>query len=326
MKDFTIEEYKQSFLNEDRLATCYAKKWFKMFVPKSYGGLQLSMENACRELIQISTLQGGLGWTVNLGAGANWFAGFFEDEIAKKLFTNEKVVIAGSGFANGSWHNTDCGFSISGQWSKCTGANHATLFSLIAKNENKGDKVFVVPSHLVQLSEEKWPIMGMRNSSSYGIVLEDVSTPFGYDFEINKIKNHEDYGVFHIPFQYFARLCMSASYLGTVRCLINICQTELAKPQVISIINGDLLSRIEKAEQLLFEYARKVEKLSKENIKSELDDLKINSILSQNNLAIFDGVQQLFLAGGLPFIEEDKLVHWAYRDVLTAVQHHMVKS
>jgi hypothetical protein len=47
--------------------------------------------------------------------------------------------------------------------------------------------------------------------------------------------------------------------------------------------------------------------------------------LGENNMKIFDAVQGLFLAGGLPFIEEDKLVHWAYRDVLTAVQHFMVK-
>ena len=100
MNPFTIEEYQQFYLNEDKLQKCYEEKWFKMFVPKSCDGLQLSMKEGCRELLNIAEFQGGLGWTVNLGAGANWFTGFFEEKIAKELFTPENAVIAGSGYTN----------------------------------------------------------------------------------------------------------------------------------------------------------------------------------------------------------------------------------
>lgn len=325
MKKFTIEEYQQFYLNKDRLEKCYAEKWFKLFVPKSYNGLQLSMEEGCRDLLKIAEIQGGLGWTVNLGAGANWFSGFFEDEIAKVLFSSEDAVIAGSGTTTGEWKSTDLGFKITGEWSKCTGANHASLFSLAANNEKNGSKVFVVPKDKVKLSEEKWPIMGMRNSSSFGITLNEVEIPKGYDFQMNVIKNNSDYGVFHIPFQSFARLCMSASYLGVVRCLANVCLNELAKPKVISIVENDLLPLMVPFEEELYEIASMTEEksLSGEFNEKYQENLRIE--LGKNNLKIFDVVQTLFLAGGLPFIEEDKLVHWAYRDVLTAVQHFMVK-
>jgi len=166
MKAFTIEEYQQLYLNEDKLQKCYDEKWFKLFVPKRYNGLQLSMEEGCRELLNIGGIQGGLGWTVNLGAGANWFSGFFEDEVAKVLFTPENAVIAGSGTTSGNWKQTSLGYEITGEWSKCTGANHASLFSLTANNTEQGSKIFVVPRDKVELSQEKWPIMGMRNSSS----------------------------------------------------------------------------------------------------------------------------------------------------------------
>jgi hypothetical protein len=325
MKAFTIEEYQQLYLNEDKLEKCYQEKWFKLFVPKSYGGLELSMEDGCRKLMEIAEIQGGLGWTVNLGAGANWFSGFFEDEVAKVLFSPKKAVIAGSGFANGEWKATSQGYKITGEWSKCTGANHATLFSLIANNNNQEPRIFVVPKEKVQLSEEKWPIMGMRNSSSFGITLDEVEVPIGYDFQINVIKNNPNYGVFHIPFQSFARLCMSASYLGVINCLVNHCLKDLRKPLVVEIIEDQLMPLIQTAEQKLYEVANQVESLSLAENYSEEAEQNMRKELGGNNMYIFEVVQSLFLAGGLPFIEEDKLVHWAYRDVLTAVQHFMVK-
>lgn len=326
MNPFTIDEYQQFYLNEDRLLKCYQENWFKIFVPKSYDGLQLSMKEGCKKLLDIAEIQGGLGWTVNLGAGANWFSGFYEDEIARKLFSPKNAVIAGSGYANGNWSATSQGYKISGAWSKCTGADHATLFSLIANSKTEGSKIFVVPKEKVELAEEKWPIMGMRNSSSFGITLKEVEIPKGYDFQMNVIKNNFDYGVFHIPFESFARLCMSSSYLGVVKCLRNICLIKLRKPLVLSVIEEHLSPLIDKAEYELYDLAKKVEELSfSGDYFDSKEEKNLSQKLGENNMKIFDVLQTLFLAGGLPFIEEDKLVHWAYRDVLTAVQHYMVK-
>ncbi|PKR80632.1 hypothetical protein CW751_09690 [Brumimicrobium salinarum] len=325
MSPFTIQEYQQFHLNTNRLEECYTEKWFKMFVPKTYNGLQLSMEEGCRKLLKIAEIQGGLGWTVNLGAGANWFAGFFDDEVANKLFSPEKAVIAGSGTVNGSWEDVKKGFEITGQWSKCTGAAHATLFSITAKNSDEEPKTFVVPREQVMLSKEKWPIMGMRNSSSFGISLQKATVPIGYDFKMNEVKNHLDYGVFHIPFQSFARLCMSASFLGVVLCLMRHCLRENSKSKVTSIIKNELEPLIRSTANRLYQLAERTENRSKQNQLLEQDAMQIKTELGKAHLAIFDVVQSLFLAGGLSFIEEDQIIHWAYRDVLTAVQHFMVK-
>src|SRR5690554_2094788 len=240
MKPFTIEEYQQFELNEDRLNKCYKEKWFKLFVPTAYNGLELPMVDGCRELLKIATLQGGLGWTVNLGAGANWFSGFFVDEVASKIFSPEKAVVAGSGFTNGVWKLKEDDYEITGSWSKCTGAHHATLFSLSANHSLEGSKLFVVPREKVKLSNDKWPIMGMRNSSSFGIILDHVKVPKGYDFQMNVVRNNSHYSVLHIPFSSFARLCMSASYLGVVKCLMHYCLDELSKPLALEIIENQL--------------------------------------------------------------------------------------
>src|SRR5690554_6386288 len=135
------------------------------------------MREGCKVLKEIAGIQGGLGWTVNLGAGSNCFSAFFNDEVAETQFVSCQAVVRGSGFTSGEWRTTTNGYQISGESSKCAGANHATLFSLQANSKKERAKIFVVPNEQVQLSAEKWPIMGMRNSSSFGIVLDQAEVP-----------------------------------------------------------------------------------------------------------------------------------------------------
>lgn len=324
MKEFTINEYKIDHLLEDRLAYCYQEKWFKIFVPKSYGGLELSMKDACKKLNEISSIQGGLGWTINLGAGANWFSGFFEEQVAQKVFFDDKIVIAGSGYLGGNWKLTKDGFIVNGSWTKCTGAAHATYFSVISENELGEEKIFIVPRTEVQLDREDWQIAGMKNSSSFKIILENSFVPAGYDFKMNDVRNHHEYKAFHIPFDPFARLCITASYLGTIRCLVRLTKEAMDKEWVNNQL--DIIeTKLSIAEKELNGWAEKVEELSFSKKFNDVIEQKMNMDLGNRNVKLFHDVQTLFLIGGLPFVEEDKILHWAYRDVLVAAQHYLVK-
>jgi hypothetical protein len=323
---FEIDEYKQSHLSQKRLDFLFDKNWFKMFVPKDYGGLELSLEEGARILTKAANLQGGLGWTLNLGAGANWFSGFFDDETAKTLFSPSKAVIAGSGFASGKFETVDLNVVLNGKWSRCTGAANATLFSLNAKNETGKITSFVVPREQVKLSEDKWPIFGLKNTSSHAIQLNNVEIPKEYGFQINVIKNHHEYPVFHIPFESFARICMSSSFIGIVKCLVRYIESDLLpdKPK-LAIDIQKILKLILKSEAKRNELSEQLSDLSfKKEISAKFES-QLRQQLGENNELLFDLVQQAFSKGGLPFVEEDHLIHWAYRDVLTGVQHYMVK-
>lgn len=323
---FEIEEYKQSHLSQKRLDFLYENNWFKMFVPKDYGGLELSLEEGAKILTKAATLQGGFGWALNLGAGANWFSGLFNDETAKTLFSPSKAVIAGSGFANGKYEEVDSDVKINGKWSRCTGAAHATLFSLNAKNENGKITSFVVPREQVKLSDDKWPIFGLKNTSSHTIQLNNVQIPSDFGFQMNVIKNHHDYPVFHVPFDSFARICLSSSFIGIVKCLVKYIESDLLpnKPELTTDIQK-ILKLILKAEAKRNELSEELTFLSFDKEVSAKFESQLRQQLGENNELLFELVQQIFFKGGLAFVEEDQLIHWAYRDVLTGVQHYMVK-
>lgn len=323
---FEIEEYKQSYLSQKRLDFLYDKNWFKMFVPKDFGGLELSLADGAKILTKAATIQGGFGWTLNLGAGANWFSGFFTDSTAKSLFSSPKGVIAGSGFASGTYGVNDSKVMLNGKWSRCTGAAHASLFSLNAKSETGKITSFVVPREQAKLSEDKWPIFGLKNTSSHAIELNKVEIPIEYGFQINDIKNHEEYAVYHISFESFARICMSSSFIGIVKCLVRIVEYDLlSKKPEIAIDIQKILKLILKSEAKRNELSEELTSLSFDREVSTSFESQLKTQLGENNELLYELVQQLFFKGGLPFVEEDQLIHWAYRDVLTGVQHYMVK-
>lgn len=324
---FEIEEYKKSYLSQRRLDFLYENRWFKIFVPKDYGGLELNLIDGAKVLTKAATIQGGLGWALNLGGGANWFSGFFTDSVAKTLFSPTKAVIAGSGFTSGTFENNGPNILLNGKWSRCTGADHATLFSLNARNENGKVTSFVIPREGVRLSEDKWPILGLKNTSSFTIELNRTQIPKEYGFHINNIKNHENYDVFHIPFDSFARVCMSSSFIGIVKCLVRLIENDLLqkKPELATDIQK-ILKLILKSEATRNELSEELSYLSFNKEVNTSFESELRRQLGENNELLYGLVQQIFFKGGLSFVEEDKLIHWAYRDVLTGVQHYMVKS
>ena len=326
MTPFTIEEYRQTYLSEYRLKDLYREQLFKIFVPKAYSGLELSLKDGIKELMRVAEVQGGLGWTLNLGAGANWFSGFFNDEAAKEIFSPEQAVIAGSGFTSGFYsqaENSD--FLINGTWSRCTGAKHANFFSLNAKNSQGDVKSFVIPRSQVQLSDEKWQIFGLRNTSSYAIEIKEETVPNRYCFTINHIENPNAYEIHKVPFETFARLCMSASFIGIVQCFLNKCKEHPLNEFSVAYCNQEVAPLIKQAGTDCLEWSERVTDMIKEGRFSNETATAMQTSLGRNNVDLYDKVQHLFFKAGLPVVEEDTLVHWAYRDVLTAVQHYMVK-
>lgn len=323
MRKISIEDYKESQVSEDLLEELFKRNWFKLFVPRDYGGLELDFKTASQHITEASTHFGGLGWVLNLGAGANWFSGFFDPETAKTIFSPPKTVIAGSGADSGTYKVENKSVILNGGWGKCTGAAHANYFSLNAKNEETGElSSFVVPRESVEFSDDKWEIFGLKSTSSLTINLKNAQIPESFGFYINSIKNHSDYKVFHIPFEQFARVCMSSCFIGIAQCFLNTLHTEKIFDEEIT---NSLQQKIIKAIKKRDTFSEIIQEKSNGGLLDDKIQTDLRFELGKENVLIFDGIQELFKKGGLTMIEEKQLCHWAYRDVLTAIQHHMIK-
>lgn len=83
------------------LERAFREKWFKIFCPRRLGGLQCSLPEGLLSLIYTAELSGSLGWVVNLGSGAAYFAPLFDEQAGVELLGDEKTVLAGNGKLKG---------------------------------------------------------------------------------------------------------------------------------------------------------------------------------------------------------------------------------
>jgi hypothetical protein len=307
-----FETYKQDKLPETWLRTLFSEGYFKLFVPKKYGGLELSLKEGLKRIYEAGRIHGSLGWSLNLGAGAGYFWAFFEDSVAEHIFQPSDAVISGSGIATG--HTV--GKNVTGRWDKCSGAGYASWFTANAKKEDGRIVSFCIPREKVRISPA-WDLFALKATSSYAIEIENESVPDNHFFQIGKIVNTStSYPIYHIPFEPFARLCMLAAFLGMADCLSAHLLEEHAS-------HDGIMSRAEELKQVsVSKYDRMLEEA--ERIYSGTEkQLLIN--VGEISRSIYGLCNDLFYQNGMRLSDESTLSHFAWRDVILGTQHFLLR-
>src|SRR5690606_14253902 len=92
LRGFSNRAEADGVLTPEQLAIIYDRRWFKLFVPRRLGGLELSLPEAVRLEEELAWIDGSLGWTVTLCAGANLFVGyvgqFVDHPVAEAVFAD----------------------------------------------------------------------------------------------------------------------------------------------------------------------------------------------------------------------------------------------
>ena len=212
-----------SFLNQ-WLFEAYRQKWFKLFVPNHLGGLELGLPEALRIEEELARIDGSLGWTVTLCAGAGWFVGFMEDSLRQEVFSNAELCVAGSGFVGGEADKIGDSFIISGNWTYASGALHATHFTAnciisdSGKNRlgNSGEpviKAFILKREEVEILDS-WKYMGMIATGSHAFKVDKLIVPLNRCFEILPEKVKLKSPLYLYPFLQFAETTLTVNVLG----------------------------------------------------------------------------------------------------------------
>lgn len=321
-----LESFTSDRLEEEWVELLTQERAFHLFVPKQFGGLQLSMSQGIIALMEVAKIHGSLGWALNLGAGANYFSGCFEADVALELFQKSTTILAGSGGKNGTAREINQKYIINGSWDKCTGAAHASHFTFNAVHKDGRVSSFLIPANEVKTTDN-WPIFGLKATSSFGITIENQIVKEKHRFHIGEIKNNHYYAVFQLDFEVFARLCMSASYIGIVAGFIQHYEHYLKSrsfQETITVANTKKL--MTDTSYTLKECAHLFDEFSElSNIEKEVAQNILMEQIPRKHTELFMRVQQIYLEAGMAITQESQLLHWAYRDVMTAIQHYMLK-
>ena len=228
---FAAEEV--GMLQPEQLAIIYEQQWFKLLVPKVYGGLEAPLPEQIRMEEALSWADGSLGWVVTLCAGAGWFGGFIDAEAAREIFSDPKICLAGSGASTGKAEITENGYKLSGHWRYASGVKHATHFTANCLIEQNGERIlnedgtplilpFVIDSHYATLVPA-WKYVGMMGTGSHAFTMDNVPAPASRCFKIDPEAAVVNTPLYRYPFLQLAEATLAANLSGMALHFIDLC-------------------------------------------------------------------------------------------------------
>ena len=332
-------------LHPAQLQRIYQERWFRMFVPSGYGGLQLSLPQVVRTEEALAWADGSTAWVVTLCSGAGWFAGFLNQDVVSKLFSDEKLCLAGSGAATGRAEVTDRGYVIEGEWKYASGALHATAFTAncvltrqgVTLTDDAGKpriKAFLFLPEEVAL-KKNWSSMGMVATASHGFSVTGTFVPENRSFVIDARHATLPDAVYRFPFLQLAEATLVVNISGMAQRFLDLIRETFQVRMDNQISSGINLHSLCEASHLRFQSARfrfyqALEEAwllcqRAEEIPSRvLVEVSVSS--HELYLTSLTEVQQLYRYGGLAVADPRSEINRVWRNLHTASQHSLFST
>lgn len=346
IKDSQMASITAKTLIDQQLSLIYDNNWFNIWVPRELGGKELDLIEGLKLLEELAYWDGGFGWTVTLCAGANMFAGYLDQALAKQVFSNPKVCFGGSGRVTGKaiWDGEN--YTVNGFWRCATGAPHLSHFTLNSfifdgdepRIDEEGNPVFfsfVVPREKVLIHYD-WDSFGLACTASHSFSLENVKVPANHAFQIKPEHRIEDNILYRIPFGPFAELTLLVNYMGMYRRYLDLVEKyffEKSKDENWSAQYGKVyFKKIDKLRQQLETEMSKVYLASEEvwwqsTQNMQLSEPLLEAITSRSHeivKMIREEVIQLFPLLGIAAAQNGEEINTVFRNIFTASQHSLL--
>ncbi|MFJ4143613.1 acyl-CoA dehydrogenase family protein [Pseudomonas sp. NPDC089734] len=159
--------------------------FYKLLLPKKYGGLQLDLADYYRIMIAISRGHPSIGWNLTLGAAHSLIvASHWPKEVQDEVFGNDSHFIAPHrAFPGGTSRRVKGGFIVDGVFNYCTGITYSTHAIVNTLIHEEGAPPLslncIVPRRDYTILDD-WgndKTLGMRASGSNSIRLDSVFVP-----------------------------------------------------------------------------------------------------------------------------------------------------
>lgn len=213
---------------------------FKLWVPRQYGGSQLSLPQALKVYEAAAGLDGAVGWAVMIGSGGGLFAAYLPEAAARALFAPPDALVAGSGAPTGTARRVPGGYRAGGRWRYASGAHYATVFTancrvLEADGQPPADESASIRAMSFAASAVRirptWNTSGLRATGSHDFEVDDVFVPEEFTFSVLGGASPEASDLYQLPFDTLTQLPVSAVVLGiATHALALFCELAAAKP------------------------------------------------------------------------------------------------
>ena len=300
-------------------------KYFHIWVPQQYNGLNCSLAEGLKILHQLSKIDGSLGWLVTLCSGANYFSRNINPAKAQQIFENPNSCLGGSGMIGGTAEKVGQQYLINGHWHYATGAPHLSHFTLnakiiekgaVVKNENGQDLIqsFVLNAQQVEIIPS-WQTMGMKATNSYSFKVDNVSLSEEDTFLYNKYYTNTPLD--KIDFQTFADFTLLVNYLGLAQ---HFMEASLEIKQSNSI--EEALLYIKHQTTKVFDLAKVCETQLNEKESLEAAFIQEVHLLGEAIVSeLISKIVSIYPQLGVKAAKTNEVINQIFRDFFTITQH-----
>jgi len=160
---------------------------YRMFVPRSHGGLELELPEGVKVIAELSKMEGSLGWAAMIASGSAMIASLMPMETYNQVYeTSPDTILSSSSQPAGTAEAVPGGWRVSGRWpfaSGCQQADWMLGFCIMMKDGkplpgHTGHDApplvrgLVLPAAEWRI-EDTWHVAGLKGSGSHHIALTD---------------------------------------------------------------------------------------------------------------------------------------------------------
>jgi alkylation response protein AidB-like acyl-CoA dehydrogenase len=181
---------------DDLIAALKAVGIFRMFVPRSQGGLELELPSAAKVIEALSRIEGSIGWIAMINGGSALFTARLPRETFEYIYAGgPDVIITGSTQHGATAVRDDEGrWRLRGRWPFASGCQHADWIFAAAVLMADGEpllradgsspvvRFFWLPAYKWTI-EDTWHVAGLKGTGSCHIVLNDVQVLEEHSFD-----------------------------------------------------------------------------------------------------------------------------------------------
>lgn len=330
-------------LHPAQLALVYQQQWFKLLVPKAYGGLETSLPDLIRLQEAISWADGSFGWVITLCCGAGWFGGFIEPEVAQQIFSTPGLCLAGSGAISGTAELIDGSYKLNGTWKYASGAYHATHFTANCLIKKNGESVpgrdgnplvlpFIIDRKDVSLLPT-WKYIGMIATGSHSFEMQDVVIPANRSFHIDAGYAKVDSKLYQYPFLQLAEATLAVNLSGMALHFVDLCKDvfdeRIKLPKLTdrqkTLLRELLQSTTDELQFARDELFKAVDASWEKPLNNCANELRaVTKTSRQLAIASRHAVDRLYPYCGLIAAAPDTEINRVWRDIHTAGQHALL--
>ena len=193
-KSDEIEAARQ--LPADVVAAMHARGLFRLNMPHTWGGPELTSIEQVEVIEEISRGDASVGWCLMIGCDSGLYSGYLEDSVARALYPKLDLVQAGWVFPAGRALEVDDGYAVQkSQWAFLSGSTHADRIAAgcivcdadgdpkPGRNGMPESIVVIAPADAWEI-QDTWYTTGLRGTASndYTIRGETLFVPREHTF------------------------------------------------------------------------------------------------------------------------------------------------